>query len=102
MKSDSETQTSYVITYMWILEKKKKGYNVTKYFFAEQKLPHKVWKTYGYKRRGYGGERDGLGVGDGNVLKLGCGDDCTTINIIKFIELNIDWCSDNGKRHIVQ
>ena len=28
----------------------------------------------------------GLGVWDGNVLKLGCGDGCTTINIIKFIE----------------
>ena len=30
--------------------------------------------------------RDGLGLWDGNVLKLGCGDGCTTINIIKFIE----------------
>ena len=27
------------------------------------------------------------GLGDRNVLKLGCGDGCTTINIIKFIEL---------------
>ena len=26
------------------------------------------------------------GVWDGNVLKLGCDDGCTTINIIKFIE----------------
>ena len=30
--------------------------------------------------------RDGLGIWDGNVLKLGCDDSCTTINIIKFIE----------------
>ena len=30
--------------------------------------------------------RVGLGVWDGNVLKLGCDDGCTTINIIKFIE----------------
>ena len=31
--------------------------------------------------------RGGLGVWDGNVLKLGCGDGCITINIIKFPEL---------------
>ena len=32
--------------------------------------------------------RDGLGIWDGNVLKLGCDDSCTTINIIKFIDKN--------------
>ena len=32
------------------------------------------------------GWRDGLGIWDGNVLKLGCNDVCTTINIIKSIE----------------
>ena len=31
--------------------------------------------------------RDGLGVWDGNAVKLGCDDHCTTINIMKFIEL---------------
>ena len=31
--------------------------------------------------------RDGLGVWDVNVLKLSCDDGCTTLNIIKFIEL---------------
>ena len=30
--------------------------------------------------------RDGLRVWDGNVLKLGCEDDCRTINTIKFIK----------------
>ena len=36
----------------------------------------------------FGGRRkDGLGVWDGNVVKLGCGDGCTSINIIKFLEL---------------
>ena len=30
---------------------------------------------------------DGLGVWDGNAIKLGCDDLCTTINVIKFIEL---------------
>ena len=29
----------------------------------------------------------GLGVWDGNAIKLGCDDHCTTINVIKFIEL---------------
>ena len=32
-------------------------------------------KTYGYQR---------LGVWDGTVVKLGCDDGCTTINMIKF------------------
>ena len=31
------------------------------------------------------GRMDRLGVWDGNVLKLGYDDGCTTINIIKFI-----------------
>ena len=31
--------------------------------------------------------RDGLGVWDGNAIKLGCDDHCTTINVIKFTEL---------------
>ena len=35
-----------------------------------------------------GGGREGWkGVWDGNVLKLGCDDGCTTINIIKFIKI---------------
>ena len=32
------------------------------------------------------GRREGLEVWDGNVLKLGCDNGCTTINIIKFTE----------------
>ena len=30
---------------------------------------------------------DGLGIRDGNAIILGCDDHCTTINVIKFIEL---------------
>ena len=37
------------------------------------------------KETGYGG-RGGLEFWDGNVLKLGCDDGCTTINIIKLTE----------------
>ena len=33
------------------------------------------------------GEKCELGVWNGNVLRLGCDDGCTTINTIKFIEL---------------
>jgi len=32
-------------------------------------------------------EGNGLGVWDGNAIKLKCDDCCTTINVIKFIEL---------------
>ena len=31
--------------------------------------------------------KDGLGIWDGNAVKLGCDDGCTIISIIKFIEL---------------
>ena len=42
-------------------------------------------KTCGYQRRQVGG-RNGLGIWDKNV-KLVCDHGCTTINIIKLIEL---------------
>ena len=51
--------------------------------FAEQKRVHRLWKTYGYQRGQVGRGRGGRGVWDGNVLKLGDDDGCTTINIIK-------------------
>ena len=57
-------------------------------FFEEQKLTHRLWKTCGYQKRLVEGEGK-LGVWDGNVVKLGCDDGCTTINIIKFIEFKI-------------
>ena len=34
------------------------------------------------------GGGDGMGVWDGTAKKLGCDDHCTSINVIKFIELN--------------
>ena len=55
--------------------------------FAKQKWTHRLWKTHGYQRRQVEGGWEGLGVWDENVLKFGCDDGCTTINIIKFIEL---------------
>ena len=49
---------------------------------ADSQTLKNLWlsKETGWQRR------DRLGVWDGNV-KLGCNDGCTTINIIKFIEL---------------
>ena len=44
-----------------------------------------------YEETGWGGW-DGLGVWDGNVIKLGCDDGYTTINIIKCIELKNSLC----------
>ena len=57
-------------------------------FFAKQVLTHRLWKTYSFQRKQVeGAVGDGLGVWDGNAIKLGCDDLCTTINVIKFIEL---------------
>ena len=81
MKLDNETPTSYAITYIWNL---KKGYNE---LLCKTDTDHRLWKTYGFQRRQIVVGRDGLGVWEGNVVKLGCDDHCTTINIIKYTEL---------------
>lgn len=51
-------------------------------FFAEQMLTHRLWKTYGFQRRQFGGWGDVVGVWDGTPIKLDCDDHCTTINVI--------------------
>ena len=56
-------------------------------FFAEQILTHRLWKTDGFQRRQVAGVGDGLGIWDGNAIKLDCDDHHTTINVIKFTEL---------------
>ena len=33
-----------------------------------------------------GGGKDGLGVWDGNAIRLGCDDHCIATNVIQFIE----------------
>ena len=55
--------------------------------YNEQILTHWLWKTYGLQRRQFGGWGDGLRVWNGRDIKLGCDVRCTTINVIKFIEL---------------
>ena len=47
------------------------------------------------KRRPEVGRGDGLRVWNGNAIKLGCDDPCTTINGIKFIELKKKKASKN-------
>ena len=52
-------------------------------FFAEQILNSQTLKNSWFPNEtGWGGV---MGVWDGNAIKLGCDDDCTTINVIKFI-----------------
>ena len=79
---DSKAQTSYAVTSMWNL---KKGYNdlLCRTDTDSQSLK-KLWLP---KEIGWSWGRDGLGVWDRNAVKLDCDEHCTTINIIKFIEL---------------
>ena len=69
-----------VTCHHWCVEPKKR---IQMNLFAEQKRVHRLWKTYRYQRGQVGRGRGGRGVWDGNVLKLGDDDGCTTINIIK-------------------
>ena len=57
--------------------------------FVEQEQTHRLWLP---KETGCVGG-SGLGVWDGNVLKLACDDGCTTTNIIKFIEFLKNYAS---------
>ena len=66
---------------MWNI-KKKDAIN----FFAEQILTHRLKHLRFPKETGWRWG-DGLGVWDGNALKLGCDDRRTTREVIKFIEL---------------
>ena len=50
---------------------------------AEQKQTHRLCKIYGYQRGQVGAGRGRLWAWDENILKLGCDDGCTTINIFK-------------------
>ena len=50
-------------------------------------MDSQILKTYGFQRKQVEGWGDGLGVWDGNAIKLDCDDPCTTANVIKFTEL---------------
>ena len=84
MKLGSKTQTSYAISYMWNLLKKE----YSELIWRTETDSHTLKNLCFPKETGWGW-RDGLRVCEGNVLKLGYDDGCTTIlNVIKFIELN--------------
>ena len=66
---------------MWNL--KKKGHSE---LLWRMDTDSQTLKTYGFQRRQVGTWGDGVGVWDGNAIKLDCDDHCTTINVIKFTE----------------
>ena len=67
---------------MWNL---KKGYKELLFRAESDSQAFKnVWLP---KATGWREARDGLGVWEGNAVKLGCDDGCTTVNIIKFTAL---------------
>ena len=70
---DREIQTSYAITHIWNL---KQGYN--ELICRTETDSHTLKNLWLPKETGCEG-RDGLGVWDGSVVKLGCDDGCTTI-----------------------
>ena len=54
--------------------------------FAEQKIDSQTLKNFWLpkgNRSGWWGERDALGAWDGNIVKLGCDNGCTTVNVVK-------------------
>ena len=75
-QSDNETPTSNAITYMWNL---KQGHNE---LVCRTDTDSQTLKNLWFPRRQVGGWVDMLGAWDGNAIKLGCDDHCTTINVI--------------------
>ena len=80
MKSYNETPTSNAFTDMWNL---KKGHNE---LLCRTDTDSQTLKNLWFPKETGWGVGDVLGVWDGNAIKLGCDDCCTTINVIKFIE----------------
>ena len=56
------------------------------FFFVEQILTHRLWKTYGFQVRQVGGWGDVLRVWDGHAVGFDCDDCCIPVNVIKFIK----------------
>ena len=80
VSQDSKTPTSYAITYMWNLQK---GHNE---LLCRTDTDLQTLKNLCFPNEICCGWENALGVWDGNAIKLGCNDGCTTINIIKLIE----------------
>ena len=81
----SKTPMSFAITYLWNL---KKGYNELLCRINTNSQPlNNLWFP---KQAGLRVGWMGWGFGDGNAIKLGCDDHCTSIKVIKFIALKKD------------
>ena len=76
---DSETPTSYAITYMWNI--KKRHNELCQTYTDSQTL-----KNLRFPNETGWGVGDALGVWDGNAINFGCDDGYTTINVTKFIK----------------
>ena len=80
MKLDSETPTSYAITYMWNL---KKGHNK---ILSRTNTDSYTLKNLRFPKETDWGVGGCAGLWDENAVRLSCDDHCTTINVIKFFE----------------
>ena len=80
MKSDGETPTSNAITYMWNL---KKGHGE---LLCRADTDSQTLKNLWFLKEIGCGWGTAMRVWEGDAIKFGCGDRCTTINVIKFIE----------------
>ena len=75
----SQTSMSYGITYTWNL---KKGHSE---LLCRTDTDLQTLKNLCFPNEICCGWENALGVWDGNAIKLGCNDGCTTINIIKLL-----------------
>ena len=80
MKSDNEIPTSNATLYMWNLKKGHSGLLCRRY--TDSQTLKNLW----FPMRQFGGWGNALRVWDGNAVKFGCDDCCTSINVIKFIK----------------
>ena len=90
-------------TYIWSLKNKYRICFTGKFWTS---LQNRYWLTKTLKSLVTKGDRlgvGGMGVWGGNAVKLGCDDHCTTINVIKFIELTkkekSQWILQQYKNH---
>ena len=78
-QSDDETPISNAFTDMWNLKKRTEWTLQNRYWLTDfEKIMVSKWDRLGWW---WGG----LGVWDGNAIKLGCDDHCTTINVINLL-----------------
>ena len=83
MLSEVRQWDTNIICYHLHVESKIKGHND---LLCRTDTDSDFGKSYGFQGRQVGRWGYGLGVWEGNAVKLGCDDHCANINVIKFIE----------------